>query len=230
MNNKLYQALNNCDHFHSLIDYASKTGFIDIRIDTVEKYNHDHPYEKPKSDGTFDVEGHSSADVISYYYVYPAKKISDLVAYIKNVLSWIKDVWEFKSWTYAKETWPFKTKWSQWMFVVDSFETTKYEIIEDEPQAKKLLKRGDYKSYGQFISASVLGVTDKQIHDRLVSEGYSVASEGIYVSSHDPMCIVFNEKIHKYDLKDGWSDERISELIRLYFSKAGLHFNVRLIG
>ena len=205
-----------------LLQYEKKHGYITIHVNSCEKWNYSEPHEEPKKDGSFDVEGHSSADVEASYYMNPFTSFDDLTRFIVVGWDWVKDSFEFKSLSYTVETFPFKRLWQQWVFVVDSYKTTKYDIVEKKEgytldDYKKIEKKLGMK-YNDFIGDAINKITDTEI-EKFLDKDYYRVTRGFHISKTDPTCMIFNEKIFYFDLKDGWSDKKIGYLISEYFKR-----------
>jgi len=206
--------------FLSLEEYVSKVGFLDINIRGAEKSNLDGSVI-PKSDGKFEVEGHSSCDIEASYFINPFAKLKDMVSLCTAVKHWLSFSWEFKSLSYFLSSHPFRSVWSQWAITVSSFSTFKVDVILKT-------RKGQYK-YGDYASilkdAELLTVEDIEFF--LLSDGYFRVSRGVFANKKDPLCLVMNESVLKFDLKDGWSSSMILNLLALYFSLAGYSLSVR---
>ena len=227
MNQKLRQLLEKNKHFCSIIDYVSKTGFVDVSIDSMERYSNSDTPEAPNPDGTFDHEGTDAVDINGYYYMYPLSNLDDLMSVCRCAWDWLSFSLRHKSWYYFKEAHPFKKKWEQWLFVVDSFKCARHEVAEAHELAKLYLSHGNYKAYHKFTADLTPTITDAEVNTHLLKTGHFMVTPGFYVSESDPTCMLFNQKYFPFDLKDGWSHMYVLGLLMRYFASAGIHVSIR---
>lgn len=205
--------------FQSFIKQSKKNDFAEIIMTSIEKWNFS---DKPKTENEYDVIGKKWED-INVSYTYKLWKIKDFFRYIKNIIKY-KD---------------FKLQTERGLFSITSFEVIKWDLAEDiaygivpldnvefrfekvpgtnysklmdhTPEEKKILEDYRKERDNQYNN-----ITKDDLAKHIL-KSYSILTNGLYVSKEDPTCIVVDNDIYKYDFKDGWSDEKIGELIGIY--------------
>ena len=221
---KLHKLLIKDRLFRKILDYVGSEGWLDLEIDSVEKYNQDGTTE---GDGPFCTEGHKSVDINASYHIKPFSNPSDAKALAEATWSWLADSWEFKSWRFFTKTCPVKFTWTQWIFTVDSFDSFRRDVASTHSDARMLRFNGNYKAFNALVSEIAEGLGENEIHHYLLKNNHIALGSGMYANLSDPTCFVMNERFQGFDLKDGWSHNKITSIVMLYLAKAGYLVNVR---
>lgn len=203
----LKEELNKRDNFKMAIDYSKRKGFAFVSMDTMEKYyidkdssSFEHLEEKP-DDKEWTTEGTTSVDINVHYYpnLFTLDGIKTLFL---AIYSWIKDIIEEPSlFKYSFSSNPF-FEWVNWLFVFDSWDAVRYEIIDNDKNIRRYSK--EYQDKVQKISKEeIINYLDN-------SELYEKVGDKFYSQKNDPTCIVCLEE---HDLKDGYSHKKIVSLL-----------------
>lgn len=199
---KLKERLEKRDNFIMAIEYAKRKGGITTSIDTMEKYffddsNDEYNYLDYLPDGKeWTSEGSCSVD-ISVEYFPNLKTFSGIKSMINAIKEWIKD--SIKEPSMIKYH-PF-TKWTNWVFVLDSWKSVSYEIID------KKCNNTYYEDYKKDVDK--LNKTDV-IQYLEKSKHYNKLNKKFYYSINDPTCII---SLDDHDLRDGYSHNKFISLL-----------------
>lgn len=223
----IQEILKNDPIFQAVLRKAKKQSCANIHVSSAEKWN--NPYdkegvysddpdivEKPREDGHFDVEGHTWTDIycewdLRFWHV------KDLYWWVKQTKDWIKDSYEL-GWDYFKEVQPFNKRHESWVWTIESFEVAKSDLAES--LAEDSLSRRNYKKYWEEIKLKKEKITDQELLDYVAKHSFKLSGKrgyDIYCTDNDPTVICVNEKDFPYDLKNGWSDKKIAEIIQHWF-------------
>lgn len=93
-----------------------------------------------------------------------------------------------------------------WVWVVDSLDTIRYDIVDETYRRKtKVFQKDVYEEKAKNI-------TREQMLD-YVCKNYEQVSERMWVSTTDPTVIVYDNLAKPYKLRDGWSVDQIGEIL-----------------
>lgn len=217
------------------VQLAKKNKILEYRIDAPERYNHYDPIAGGQSDhagdvGRYDVEGHRSVDVLM-----PIKlclyRPADILFYIRDLFNFftvtasvfvdclglpLKDSVS-NTYAFAKETFPTLSnkKW-YWTVTINDMDTLKEWTADD--MAEKFLKESDQQSLryieklAELSQKIVTSITVKEA----ISHNYRdliKIDNGIWALRSDIGMIFVDDARYAFDLKDGWSDERIGTIL-----------------
>lgn len=150
-------------------------------------------------------KGYYAEDVTGFYY---PESFRDYLTYNIDAFKKAKEEFGFfKAFQFLSIYW----HWSSWIWVVDSKDTIKDDVVDKIIQAtgknqnERLLMRQKHSEY-------VAKVTDEEVTKELL-ENYDQISPAIWVSKKDPLVIVYDKKYKPYAYKDGWSKEQIGEIL-----------------
>lgn len=224
---ELIAALSVHDVFNGVMDYAGKTGTLNLYISGSEKWNfptEENNYQsddKPKENGQYDVEGHKYADVYGFFKPALYSKIKSFFSYILDIIQFTK-ILPYKNrytkkiiykpyipFRYIKEAFPFTSTWSNWVWTVESL-----SILKDDIAEEKLIESSNKKWYldKDLYKKTVDGITNEEI-ERKLNEHYILLNTGVYAAKRDPTVILLDDRFYRYDLKDGYSDKYIAQTV-----------------
>lgn len=214
---KLQKLLDGHPVLQAVLRTANKTGLVLVSNTSMEKWNYPdgtgNEELEPRSDGHFDVEGHGAADVEASFDV----RIG--WSFFKAAILWLWELARDRDWQFSKVTSPFKKKWTNWLFVVDSFTSVSWEYAEEIVELTHPgLWRLDYKKYFAEVEKVQKGITVSQIGAYLKNKGYWMPRKGMFISPTDPTCFVCDDSFYGFDMKSGWSDKKIYKLVELWFT------------
>lgn len=243
--NQLRRSLENNPLFQAHLRLASKIGFLAVAVIHTEKYDHEHLREDvrpPKQAGEqYDVEGHSGCDIYGIWR-WELWRPSDLISYLRNIAGWVKDVWELKSWSFARATWPFGMYHMAWVYSISSMKDIRFDVAE-EVHIHPLFTEGKKYTFADrdaaFKAASDYEkkMTRKEVEAMLASWSYTPVRSNVrpvpavWVHGTDPTVMVVDEAYVPFDLKDGWSNSRLAHIVGLWLDEfAGIKgTEVRLV-
>jgi hypothetical protein len=220
-----------------VLERAYEVGFVEIYPIEETKWNYgswNKELLKPRNDGSFDVEGHSSSDIYAVWDVrwwerrhWHSLKES-LIDYLKEVVDFLR--YEFfhfliKNRRYALISFektlfnnPFKIRQEGWVWIVDSLSSAMdfaaYQLadysIPNEHNHEKVVRLADE------LMETEEG--RKKVFDHMIKESNLVkVTDYMWVNENDPTCFVVDEKIIPFDMKDGWSPEMLAEIISEWY-------------
>ena len=128
----LINELEKRDNFMAVVEYAHRKGNVRFSIDSMESY-----FLQENDDGTYDYldelppskewtsNGSCSVDVSAHYFP-NLLSLKGISTFCKSIANWIKESIE--------EPFLFKYPpfgiWSNWVFVFDSWEAVKYDMVD----------------------------------------------------------------------------------------------------
>lgn len=220
--------LNSNQLLNKIMENYDRKGYLSAYCHAVEKWNYDNREGPP-----WDVNGYSCEDI--YVRVYPTVK--ELPSFwLSNIKSWLKESWKD---SYDSETKNLNLKGflrnlksyfkihmtpydDFWPFVIDSFKSSKSDIV-DKIVCEKL---GGWEKYyelwgtakGKKQIQDLASKVDLELNDReafievLNKENYRINSY-LWVKKSDPTVFIVDEKIRPFDLPSGWSEKYIIETL-----------------
>lgn len=223
---------------HKLLQLAVKTykkdGFLEISNHACEKWNYPvflsdcTDIEKPKADGSYDVEGQSSCDITVRLRrnFLTLSFVGEILKYFNHLIKAI----DFNDFKFLVKAHPFKRYFTAWLWVVDSFKVSRIDYAEKILQITKpgLLLSKSYEAWSEELEVIKSKISDVDLALWLSSEGHKI-SASIYLNGNDPTVFSVNERYMPFSLKDGWSNEDMKIIISLWFRKLNYDFrNIRL--
>lgn len=223
--------------FKSFIKQAKKNKCAKIIMTSIEKWNYPN---KQNNDKNYDVCGKSWED-ICVQYNYKLYNPKDIIRYFVKLFKY-KD---------------FSLREQKYLFTLTSFEVMKYDLAEEkaskivnldsiEIRFEKISKsnlsvmskntkkeKETLKKYRNEIKSQYTNISDKELINSMSKDYFRISNykTGIYVLKDNPTIIVVdNNKGYSFDLKDGWSNKRIAEIIQNYLSLLGYSYNVVIKG
>lgn len=200
---------------------AKKVGYFWYYAHGAEKYNHADSQE-PHADGSFDVEGYCSEDIDAAFTL-RAWHPEDVGAFFSTLWTWLKDSVELRSLSFAAETLPFGFPWRAWAWTVNSVDCALNEAADELARDRAQMEHGShwsqakYDCYKRYVAEYRQSLTRKKAMKALETNGdYVQVSEEIWVSASDPTVFYCDDLLVPYDLKDGWSAEKIGYILSLW--------------
>lgn len=234
-----YATLMSNSRMKAILRTVKKAGKMPVWTIEALKYNNLRPGEDhsvvesgPREDGHYDVEGHSCCDVSTSWKLRPWN-FSDLRSILKGAAEWWDDTKDLYSLRYlrrhpsaikdllgwVRDTWPLTHKCSGWTWTVDSMKVSYDEAAWDKAE-EIVEERRPMRSAEQFQREVVeiyeetrRTITRQEVERFLEDSGMRQMSDRIWVSTTDPTVFVYDEAYRPFDMKDGWSEEAIAELI-----------------
>lgn len=213
--------------FQKFMDSQKNNGLFNVSISGAEKWNLTGD-EEPNEKGKYDIEGHTWTDIYADYNMNPFTSWDDFKSMAKALKDWLVDdvLWYrqfgLKTWIEnAIATWPLKRTWNSWIFTVESFRTYAGDMAMESKAFEEAVEAGNAQEAGMILTEEEKKIQPFMVHEYLMSNGYHMLHPGMYVSEQDPTVIVANENIWPFDMKDGWSDWNILNILGLYFTKLG---------
>lgn len=210
---ELKEKLEERDNFKAVIDYGLRKGKVSLSIDSMEKYymvetDHGFDYVEELPEGKeWTSDGSCSVDINAYYFP-DLKTKKGWKTLAQATKRWIKESREESfMWKYP----PFPKKWANWVFVLDSWEAVRHEMIQEI-----LRKRKDYKTEDWDIEKQKISKEDvlKHLADE---EHYHKLNEKFHYTESDPTCII---SIEDHDLRDGYSHKKCVSLMNEWLKVA----------
>jgi len=220
-----------------VLERAYEVGFVEIYPIEETKWNYGSWNEdllKPKEDGSFDVEGHSSSDIYAVWNVrwWERRHWHTIKDSVMNYIEGVKEfvINDFKFWIRKEprylfkkmRNWlfinPFKIRQEGWVWVVDALssamDSAAYELAEDlmpnELNHEKVVKLAD-----ELMSTEE---GRKKVFDYMVKQyGLVKVTDYMWVNEDDPTCFVIDDNVIPFDMKDGWSPEMLADIISEWY-------------
>lgn len=207
--------------FQRILKEASFLGRKRLVLTTYEclKYNHvshdGSTSDLPRHDGKFDIEGYSCPDV-NVRIVLKPWSVSDIKSYLRSLVLMWKECRGLPLWSQLRLLWSALNPVSDpWIFVIDSLDTIKVTVLESLT----------VKSYLMHSKKQIAAVKAGDPEGIASSLGYIKVAQGLWVSNTDPTCMIVDESLTPFEMKDGWSPRQISEIVDRWFSVMG--YNIK---
>jgi hypothetical protein len=216
--------------FQGVVERAFKIGKAQIFISETEKYN--NPLDKQgnlipdyEARRPFDVEGHSCSDIHGFFNINVFS-----MDFIRSIGNWLQESFELRSVSFFLETVPFFMPWNQWVWTVDSMRLAAQEVIERR-ERQRMWKMGDRttKSIIRVMKQSeeqAKSLSREAMKEILLADGNIQISTGIFVNQNDPTVFSVDETLYAFDLKDGWSNQKLCSIIGEWFWFMGYYFPI----
>lgn len=199
----LIEVLEKRENFMEIIDYANRKGLVFLSCDEMERYYIDETgnyQEEPSAGKEWTHEGSSCYDIHAHYFP-NMFSFKGIFTFIKAFFEWIK--------MSIKEPYLFKYPpigvWTNWLFVLDSWEYIKHEMVE-----KTQSKEDRNLKLNKLTKNDVINYLDSQPY-------YLKLNDKFYYQKNDPTRII---SLEDHDLRDGYSHKKAVNLINDWIADA----------
>lgn len=209
--------------------------YVPLRFYSVERWNWPDEFGNApnvaRADGYFDVEGHSWCD-IAVQYPMQWYSINDISWFFSDSWFWLKEWWRYGGGFASAMRRPFRSTKYPTVFTLTSFMVQRSDAADDRAwkaagdppdDGRDFLDsiNNPSEAYKEWFSSwngirmhHQESLTDEQVEAFMLAEQYIKVSDGVYISTSDAGGIAVNESVvFPFDLKSGWSEVKIAEIL-----------------
>lgn len=237
---KVKEILAKDKNVEALLEHLKDDDTITLSNRELDRWNYPPKTDNDRNeDGTFDVEGLNCSDVISvipnrwYMPRYWRRTLSDILSYFSDLKDALAEAFYYLKnlkiaaaarffWIYAKYH-PFSRDREAWVWVVSSKSSVvadhavdcAVDIVLDKHKEthRQISKRWDEI---QVMLEEVRKDPEAILASYMRTYEHIQISPAMWVQKDDPTCFIVDDKIHPYDLRDGWSYEKIAEAVEMW--------------
>jgi hypothetical protein len=182
--------------------------------------------ERPRANGHYDHEGHVACDVSGIAWLLPWTRdglegIGYMVAeYAKDVREcWRGRIRNLRDLKYRLAA-PIRyarylsLRGTYWLWCVESTYVIRDQIAEDRIEPWQ--KGSDINAWSAKLDKIRSEVTVEEVQKVLDSDYYRI-STAIYARKSDPTCILIDDNLRPYDMKDGYSNQKVARFIAAWY-------------